>query len=110
MVAICSKCHQTISTSRVGVRLTLLKARIFDKIKAAGDLGISSAELHYDIYRGYGRERASNMMRVHIGQINEVLLETSWRIVADPSSGSFARWHLRRRFSAACVKPRREQS
>ena len=96
MVAICSKCHQTISTSRFGVRLTLLKARIFDAIKAAGDLGISSPELHFDIYRGYGRERSSNMMRVHIGQINDLLQSTDWRIVADPPCGGYARWYLRR--------------
>src|SRR5262245_30953696 len=46
----CPHCHQNITSERLGVPMPLLKARIFDRIKSAGDLGISSAEIIFDLY------------------------------------------------------------
>jgi hypothetical protein len=37
----CSLCHHTIGTMRLGVRLTPLKAALVDRIKAAGDVGVT---------------------------------------------------------------------
>ena len=48
---ICPTCHQTILVMRLGARLTPLKAAIVDAIKAAGDVGISSAEIREAVYR-----------------------------------------------------------
>jgi hypothetical protein len=48
---ICPHCHQTIGAMRLGVRMTPLKAAIVDRIKAAGDIGVSSDEIIADLYR-----------------------------------------------------------
>lgn len=95
-MTVCPKCHQIISTERLGVRMPPLKARLVDMIKAAGDIGISSQELHFELYRGYGRLRSKHNVRNHIGQINVMLEDTAWIIVSDGRSIN-ALWTLRRR-------------
>ena len=80
-------------THRLGVRLPLLKARIFDTIQAAGRYGISSAQLQDVIYSGQQR-RTDNAMRVHVCQINHLFESTDWKIIARPASGPHARWFL----------------
>jgi hypothetical protein len=97
MAAVCPKCHQLITVERLGVRLTPLKARIVDAIKAAGDIGISSQELRFDLYRDYETPRSKHIIRNHVYQINGMLEAGDWLIVADPRKGANARWHLRRR-------------
>jgi hypothetical protein len=92
---ICPHCHQNIGVERFGVRLSPLKARIVDMVKAAGDVGITAREIGDDIYRGM-RERRPNTVGVHIFQINELLAATTWVIAAD-GRGPLARWFLRRR-------------
>ena len=44
----CPFCH---SVERLGVRLPPLKAAIFDRIKRAGDIGVTSDEIVADLYR-----------------------------------------------------------
>lgn len=95
--SICSKCHQPINHERLGVRLSPLKARIIDLIKAAGDIGISTGELLRELYHPSAQPKSVNTVRMHICQINDVLVETDWVIVADPARGPTARWHLWRR-------------
>jgi len=46
----CPTCHQFLGEVRFGVRLTPLKARIVDRIKAAGDIGVSSEELLFALW------------------------------------------------------------
>jgi hypothetical protein len=91
MTICCSLCHQPIGTMRLGVRFTPLKAEILDRIKAAGDLGVSSDEL-LDLWDS---PVAKNTVKAHVWQLNELLEETIYRIVCD-GRGSFARWVLRR--------------
>jgi hypothetical protein len=60
-----------------------LKAEIIDKIKAAGDVGASSAELAAsDLYRDRRPVRPKTI-GVHIFQLNELLCCTSFRIRSD---------------------------
>jgi hypothetical protein len=80
------------------VRLTPLKASIVDKIKAAGDIGLSSEELHNALWE---RAVTKHTVKAHVWQINELLAETDYRIASD-GRGPNARWYLRR--------PRRERA
>jgi hypothetical protein len=77
----CPHCHQPILDERLGVRLTPLKAAIVDKIKAAGDVGISSIELMHDLWPQDAV--VLETVRAHVWQINSVLEETDWRIRSD---------------------------
>lgn len=84
--------------TRVGIWLPAVRAAIFDAIKAAGDIGISSQE----IIAVVGRPRAVNTVRVHVFLINDALEETNWRIGSD-GAGANRRWFLvkRRRLRVA---------
>jgi hypothetical protein len=75
---------------RLGVRLPPLKAAIFDRIKAAGDLGIPSSEIVADLYSDRRPVRATTI-KAHVAQINDQLVSTDWRIRSDRR-----RWFLRR--------------
>jgi hypothetical protein len=58
--------------------MTPLKAAIVDRIKAAGDIGIIIGEVY--------RDRSPidpTTIRVHVGQVNDLLVETDWRIWSD---------------------------
>lgn len=80
---VCPSCHQLIAEQRNGARLPPLKAAIFDAINASGDLGISSRELvSSEIYRDRRKPDVSSI-KSHIGQINDLLGETDWRIRSD---------------------------
>jgi hypothetical protein len=83
MTACCPLCHQTIGTLRFGVRLPQLKAAIVDRIKAAGDLGISTAELiNSDLYRDR-RVIWPTTIKAHVLQINDLLSNSGWHIASD---------------------------
>jgi hypothetical protein len=90
-----SQCHQVIATERFGVRLPVLKARIFDAIKAAGEIGITTRELFDVIYEG-ARARSIATVRTHIFMINDLLEETDFRIVCTGRS-KYARRSIVRR-------------
>jgi hypothetical protein len=91
MTACCPFCHQTIGTLRFGVRLPQLKAAIVDRIKAAGDIGVSSDEIIADLYRDR-RSIRTTTIKAHVDQINNLLINTTWRIASD-----HRRWFLSRR-------------
>jgi hypothetical protein len=93
MTACCPFCHQTIGTLRFGVRLPKLKAAIVDRIKVAGDIGVSSAEIVADLYADR-RSVQPTTIKAHVEQINDLLLATDWRIAND-----HRRWFLARRSS-----------
>jgi hypothetical protein len=98
---LCPKCHQPIKHERLGVRLTALKAGIFDAIKTAGDVGLSCEELAQSgLWRDSPRSSppTKNTVRSHIVQINEELDGSGWRIVGDHHRPW--RWSLVRRAKA----------
>jgi len=74
----CPTCGQALSEERGGVRLTPLKARIFDVIKRAGPDGIESDDLFAMIFAERNVVRAT--LRAHIWQINDILSDTGLRI------------------------------
>jgi hypothetical protein len=76
---------------RFGVRLPQLKAAIVDRIKSAGDIGVASDEIIADLYRDRRPVHAATI-KVHVNQINDLLLSTDWRIASD-----HRRWVLSRR-------------
>jgi hypothetical protein len=82
----CPYCH---AVERLGVRLTPLKATIFDRIKRAGDFGVSSTELVGELY---DNRVAANTIKAHVWQINQLLTETTHIIRSDGRV-----WFLRRR-------------
>jgi hypothetical protein len=91
MTATCPHCHQPYSQARLGVRLPQLKAEIVDRIRTAGDIGVSSAEIIADLYRER-RPVHSATVRNHVHQINDLLSSTNWCITSDRR-----RWFLSRR-------------
>ena len=99
MIPHCPHCHQPLML-RLGVRLPLLKVRIFDAIKAAGEMGITSRDLRQLIYGKCADEITLTTVRMHCQQINEYLYETEWRI----------RCPDRRHWQLIKLKRKREQS
>jgi hypothetical protein len=92
---LCPHCHQPYSTERLGIRISPLKARIIDIVKAAGDVGISPRELQRDLQHDFRHERTMLTMRAHRRQINDQLEETDWEIAT--TWGPNAHWFMRRR-------------
>jgi hypothetical protein len=89
--AVCPHCGQAIAHERLGVVLTPLKAAIVDRIKRAGDLGISSEGLVHELY--FERKPVGmTTIKAHVWQINELLAGTDWVIESDRR-----RWFLRRK-------------
>lgn len=73
----CNYCGQTLPETRLGVRLSPLKARIFDIVTRAGPDGISSADL-FNIICTEGQSRET--LRAHIWQINDAISDEGYRI------------------------------
>jgi hypothetical protein len=74
----CAHCGQEIPERRLGIRLSPLKAKIFDLIQRAGKDGIEGLHLFYR----YGRQSNTkySVMKCHIYQINEKLVSTDYTI------------------------------
>jgi hypothetical protein len=90
----CPHCHQPYRESRFSIRLGPRKAAIVDAIHAAGDAGISTAELVTALYPD--AEVSENLIRQHVFQINSLFEEIDWRIVSDGRAAS-ARWRFVKR-------------
>jgi hypothetical protein len=93
MTRFCPHCRRPMTYERCGVLLTPLKAGIFDAIKRAGNLGITSNEIiDGELYRDR-RAASHHTIKAHVFQINDLLCETNFIIESDRR-----RWYLRRRF------------
>jgi hypothetical protein len=90
-VRVCPACHQPIATERLGVRLPPLKAAILDRIKAAGELGVTSEEIVGDLYSDR-RAVSVTTIKAHVNQLNDLLAGTDRHIRSDRR-----RWFLGRR-------------
>jgi hypothetical protein len=98
MARTCPLCHQHYAVERLGVRLPPLKAGIFDAIKQAGDVGVTSAEIVAGSLYRERRHASHDTIKAHIWQINELLEETNWIIQSESDYGtSERRWHMRQR-------------
>jgi hypothetical protein len=78
----CPHCHQPTGNLRLGVRLTPLKTAIVDRIKTAGDIGVTTGEIVSDLYRDRSAVNPTTI-KAHVNQINDLLAETTWRIRSD---------------------------
>jgi len=79
----CPRCGQALPETRLGVRLTPLKARIFDLVRRSGADGIDRHEL-FDIVFGdddaHARRHSYETLKAHITQINELIEDAGYRI------------------------------
>jgi hypothetical protein len=89
-MSICPECHQPIHHERFGVQMTPLKAAILDRIRASGEVGVSSIEIIADLYRDRRLVKPS-VIKTHAYQLNDLLAATDWRLCSDRR-----RWFLRR--------------
>ena len=93
----CTYCGQVLPEFRLGVRLPVFKARLFDLVLRGGRDGIPVDDLYALAYgnnrpfgRGWreGEPRCRKTLYVHITQINELIDDVGYRIVC---SGGFVR-------------------
>lgn len=90
---LCPHCRQRLPEIREGVRLSPLKARIFDAIKRARYEGITVEDINAICYDGRAQPVT---IRAHIFQINECLADTSVQIKGS-EPGVMGFYHLVRR-------------
>ncbi|MBR0695139.1 hypothetical protein [Bradyrhizobium lablabi] len=70
----CPTCHRSMPPeTRAGVRLTPLKARIFDVIRRAGVDGIFAEDINAIVFNS---ERSVQTIKAHVWQINDLLADT----------------------------------
>jgi hypothetical protein len=87
----CPTCHQPIAEARAGVRLPVLKKRIFDAIRRAGSGGILLDDINAIVFDGLANPVT---IRNHIRQINEALAsEANFRIDGNSTPRGFYRIH-----------------
>jgi hypothetical protein len=76
----CPHCGREMPEMRLGVRLTPLKARIFDLIKRGGRDGIDRRDLFDIAFDNPDRKRSYRTLKAHIHQINELIEDEGFRI------------------------------
>ncbi len=93
----CYHCGQEIPEEqlRCGVRLSLLKTRLFDIIQRAGRDGISGEDLYEFFLKTRGAKL--NVLKTHIYQINERLESTDWRIEVTRNGRGTGIYRLKKR-------------
>jgi hypothetical protein len=82
----CDNCGQSLPETRLGIRLTPFKARLFDLVRRSGIDGIHSDNLYSLLYPDGGGSR--HTLKAHIWQINELIADEGYRI---EGRGSFYR-------------------
>ena len=97
MTKLCSHCHQPLPELRAGVRLSPLKAHIFDVVKRADSNGITIEDINAICFDG--RTSAVNV-RNHIHQINDALAGTDFEIRGG-APGMVGYFHLVKRHWSA---------
>src|SRR5262245_12764897 len=80
----CHYCGQALPELRLGVRLTALKARLFDLVQRSGIDGISSDDLCSLLYPDGGGSHQT--LKAHVWQINEMIADEGYRIDGRGSS------------------------
>ena len=82
MSTCCPTCGQPMPITRAGVRLSPLKARIFDIVKRAGTDGFPTRELVGMLWEGKSMTNLQqHVIYCHVHQINDALEDTGLRIV-----------------------------
>jgi len=76
-VGCCPQCGQPLNDTRLGVRMSKRKVRIFDLVRHAGANGISTADINGIVYDG---KASGDLVRTHILQINDLLAGTEAQI------------------------------
>lgn len=66
---------------RLGVFMTVIKARMFDLVKQAGEDGIRSTEIYERLYPDGRKRPALSTVKSHLWQLNDLLCGTDWIIV-----------------------------
>jgi hypothetical protein len=90
---LCPHCQQPMPQWRAGVRLSPLKARIFDAIKRAGADGIRIEDINAICFDGL----STNVnVRTHIHQINDALAETDIQIYGGGNTGLVGFFRIRK--------------
>ena len=89
----CPHCHQPLPERRAGVRLSRLKAHIFDVIKRSDREGVPLDVINTLCFDG--NSTAANI-RVHINQINDLLWD-SGLFISGRAVGMKGLFHLVKR-------------
>ncbi|MGO9049407.1 MAG: hypothetical protein ACLP19_27200 [Xanthobacteraceae bacterium] len=82
----CAYCGATLPETRLGVRLTSIKAHIFDLVQRGGADGVPREDLYAIIADGLREtaprdaENVAHIVRNHILQINELIADEGYRI------------------------------
>ncbi len=93
MSPLCPHCRQPLINTRHGVRLSPIKARIFDAVERAGDAGVTRVALERLLY---DHTVSDKTVKAHVAQINDLLAHTDMRIRSD-FAGRHRSYHLVRR-------------
>lgn len=86
----CPYCLQLLPEIRLGARMSELKARIFDLVLQSGQAGIESDtlfELAYANGASHQETRSKRALSSHIVQINELIEDAGYRIIARRDGG-----------------------
>src|SRR5262245_4464219 len=75
----CECCGQALPIERLGVRMTALKAHLFDVIQRAGPDGIQTADLFWIVF-GERKATSRKTLYAHVHQLNEALADQGWCI------------------------------
>jgi hypothetical protein len=81
---LCSACGQPLPERRLGIKLTPIKAHIFDLVKAAGNTHITCERINNLVFDGRSRYE---VIKSHIWQINDLIEDTGWKIVGERGYG-----------------------
>jgi hypothetical protein len=76
----CPYCNSVLPDIRLGVRLTPLKARIFDLVQRGGVDGIDRRDLLDIINTHREKPICHRTLKAHIFQINELIEDSGYRI------------------------------
>jgi hypothetical protein len=79
----CPYCRQIMGAMRFGVLLPSFKAALLDRIRAAGDIGVSSEQLiSSELYRDRRAVQVTTI-KAHVNQLNDLLSSTDWCVASD---------------------------
>lgn len=92
----CPHCGQPLTSTRLGVQLGPLRARLLDAVRRAGQGGISGADLFDLIFAERGVKRSA--LKTNVWVINDLIADSGWRIVSTKGTDAHY-WLVRRKIS-----------